>query len=509
MKGALVDASRDAPGELTADVCIVGSGCGGATAAWELALAGRDVVVLEEGGDYTGDALTQRDGEMYDQLYMERGGRATSDLAINVLQGRALGGGGVINACDVVPLSDGVLRHWEKAHGLSDFSPEKLEPYRQRALADLSASTPDEELLNRNNLLLRKGALALGWKGGLMMHNRTDCASIGCCLIGCPVDAKRNPRFVAVPAALSAGARFYLRARAVKLEGATAEVKTVRAARLDEKGYREREPFSVRAKQVILAANAIASAELLLRSGVGNAHVGRNLSLQPQLPITGIFEEPVRFFRGIPQSFAVTEFEQHADADRPLGGFRIEAIGGTPGIVASLNGLLGQEGKAWMQAFPRMAAALLLVPDLGNGRVRVERSGRLRIDYEIPPEQQARYRSAAKAAARLYLAAGAKEVAVPTVIPTRVTRESELDRLDALDFLPATTPFLSAHQQGTVRFASSERDGGARPDGEVWGTRGVYVFDSSGFPTSASSHIMAPIIAVSRYLARQLLSKGA
>jgi choline dehydrogenase-like flavoprotein len=40
----------------------------------------------------------------------------------------------------------------------------------------------------------------------------------------------------------------------------------------------------------------------------------------------------------------------------------------------------------------------------------------------------------------------------------------------------------------------------------VYGTRGVYVLDSSGYPTSSSSHTMTPIITTSRYLARKLAS---
>ena len=507
MSDSIIDLSRGLPKrELSVEVCIIGSGCGGATAAWTLASAGKDVLVLEEGGDYTGLDLTQRDGAMYDQLYMERGGRSTSDLSITVLQGRVLGGGGVINACDVVPIDDAVLRHWQTRYGLADFSPEALAPYRDRALADLSANLPSEAELNTNNALLREGARALGWRGEVMLHNRVGCAGTGTCLIGCPLDAKRNPRFVAIPAAIEAGARFLLRARAVRIEGGDREQKTIHVRALDPLGHREQGSLVVRAKVVVLAANAVASAELLLRSGLGNERTGRHLSLQPQLPVSAIFDREVRFFRGIPQSFAVTEHER-VDEASGLGGFRIESIGGTPGIVASMLPKLGHEGKAMMTRYPNLAAVLCLIPDGPNGRVRLESSGRMRIDYETPDEQRQRYRDAAKAAARLFFAAGAREVHVAGARPLILRNGADLAPIDGLRFEAATVPFLSAHQQGSVRFAPSAKDGAADPDGCVYGTRDVYVFDSSGFPTTSSSHTMAPILTVSRYLAEKLVAR--
>lgn len=508
MPGAIVDLSRErGPSSLTAEVCVVGSGSGGATAAWGLSRAGREVVVVEEGGDFTGPALTERESAMYDQLYMDRGGRTTSDMGVTVMQGRVLGGGGVINACDVVPIPDGVLRHWQTRHGLADFSPEALGPYRQQALDDLSATLPDEAQLNVNNRLLRAGAQALGWRGEVMRHNRVGCVGIGACLIGCPENAKRNPRFVAIPHALAAGARFLTRARAVRIEDAAGEMKTIRVRRLDARGYHEQDEFTIRARVVILAANAVASAELLLRSGIGNEHVGRHLSLQPQLPIFALFDQEVRSFRGIPQAYAVTQFEDLANDEHGWWGFRIESIGGTPGIVAANLPVYGPPAKELMHRFPHFASALLLTPDDPAGRVVVESSGRLRIDYALTGEQRARFRAAAKAAARLFLAAGARQVLLTVSPPVVVTSEAGITALDGLDFRPAAAPFISAHQQGTVRCAPSARDGGADPDGRVYGARDLYVFDSSGFPSSASSHTMAPIITVSHYLTARLLTR--
>lgn len=98
---------------------------------------------------------------------------------------------------------------------------------------------------------------------------------------------------------------------------------------------------------------------------------------------------------------------------------------------------------------------------------------------------------------------------MPVVPPVTVRSEADLAKIDAIPFRPATVPLLSAHQQGGVRFAPSERDGAADPEGRVYGARDVLVFDSSGFPSSASSHTMAPIISVAHYLAQRLITRMA
>lgn len=505
MKGKIVDLSKETSlSELTTEVCVIGSGSAGATVAWDLAAAGRDVVVLEEGGDYTGLALTQRDGRMYDQLYMDRAGRTTADMGISILQGRVLGGGGVINVCDVVPMHEATVRHWRTKYGLSEFTEQNLKPAADAALRDLHANRPGDDEINANNRILRDGAAALGWRGEIMLHNRVGCAGLGTCLVGCPLNAKRNPRFVAIPAALAAGARFVTRARAVRLENAGAELKAIRVRRLDANGYHETGDVRVRAKIVIVAANAIGSTQLLLRSGVGNEHVGRHVSLQPQLPVTALFDEPVHAIRGMPQSYAITEFEDEDHPEHGWWGFRVESISGTPGIVSSMLPAFGHEGKKLMQHYSRMGSVLCLTPDESVGRIEVERSGRLRVHYTLTEEHKGRLRDSAKAAARAFFAAGAREVLIPVVPAVSLKSEKELAKIDAISFRPASVPLLSAHQQGGVRMAPSPTNGAASPEGLVYGTRDVFVFDSAGYPTTASSHTMAPIITTSRFLAGAL-----
>ncbi len=501
----IIDLSQSSlPSPMTVGVCVVGSGPGGSTVARALARAGREVVVVEEGGDYRGMKLTQRDGQMYDQLYADRGGRSTADMLITVLQGRALGGGSVINASDVVPIPPAVLSHWRDHYGLTELTDEAIAPHEAHALEDLSANQPTEAQLNRNNRLLRDGAAKLGLAGEVMQHNRVGCAGLGTCLIGCPVDAKRNARLVAIPQAIEAGARVLVRGRVAKIGDANAELKTVSVERLDEGGHHPIGELEIRAKTVVVAASAIGSAQLLLRSGIGNDNVGRNLMLQPQLPITATFAERVEMFNGIPQLYAVIEHEDLENEAHGWWGYRIETIGGTPGIVSTVNPAVGPAGKTWMTRYAYQSAALLLVPDTPNGSVEVESNGRMRLHYQMPDEQRDRYRHAAKTAARIYLEAGAKEVQIPSFPPVVVRSQSELKQLDALELRPASTPMLSAHQMGTIRMAPDEARGAAAPNGEIYGTKRVFAVDSALFPTSASSHIMAPIMTIASHLATQI-----
>ena len=507
MTAGIVNLAGARPAARSADVCIIGSGCGGATAARVLSEAGREVVVLEEGPDRTGMQLTQRDAEMYDQLYMDRGGRATDDLAITVLSARVLGGGGVINASDVVPIPAGVLAHWRRAFGLTELTERALAPHVAAALEDLSANRITPAQMNRANRLLEQGARRLRLEGERMMHNRVGCRGMGTCLIGCPVDAKRNPRFVAIPATIRSGATFLTRARAVRIEGATQEIKRVRVRTLDARGYHELGETEVRAPVVIVACNAVATAQLLLRSGIGSAHVGQHLILQPQLPITALFDEPVNAFRGIPQAYAVTEFEREDHPQHGLWGYRIEAVMGTPGIVSTLLPYVGARNAAMMARYPDIAASLLLAPDAPSGRVEVGQQGRPVIHYHHREEHKRRLRDAARTAARIYLAAGATRVVIPSAPAVVIRSEAELNRIDDLSLRPASAPIVSAHQQGTVRLGTSAEEGGADPTGKVFGTREVYVMDSSIFPSSASSHTMTPIITMARYLASQLAAR--
>ena len=69
------------------DVCVVGSGAGGAVVAATLAQRGLKVVVLEEGGRFGRADFRMDEAYAYPRLYQEKGSRATADQRASMMRG--------------------------------------------------------------------------------------------------------------------------------------------------------------------------------------------------------------------------------------------------------------------------------------------------------------------------------------------------------------------------------------------------------------------------------------
>src|SRR5215472_6448291 len=139
-----------------ADVCVIGSGAGGAVFADEISKAGRSVVVLEAGPYYTKADFTQRSDDMMAKLYGERGWAASRDLSVNILFATCVGGGTVVYWADSFRTPADRLEEWTRQFGLRGKSLEELDPHFKRVESAIYVSPATPEMFNRNNLLLKK-----------------------------------------------------------------------------------------------------------------------------------------------------------------------------------------------------------------------------------------------------------------------------------------------------------------------------------------------------------------
>ncbi len=170
---------------LDADVAIVGTGAGGGTAAEILSEAGLKVVLVEEGPLATSSDFRMRESDAYPQLYQESAARKTRDKAINILQGRCVGGSTTVNWTSSFRTPPSTLDYWRRALGIEGFSENDLAPWFERMEARLSIA-PWPVAPNANNDALRRGALALGIPAHAIRRNVKGCWNIGYCGMGCP-----------------------------------------------------------------------------------------------------------------------------------------------------------------------------------------------------------------------------------------------------------------------------------------------------------------------------------
>jgi choline dehydrogenase-like flavoprotein len=501
--------------ELRADACVIGSGAGGAVAAAELARGGLDVVVLEQGPHWTSRDFTQREDEMLPRLFEEAGLRQTTDGSITILQGRNVGGSTVHNLCYAFRTPEPILGLWREEFALPGLSPAALAPSFERVEHALKVKPIREDELNALNRIVRAGAEKLGYSGFVTRHNREGCVQAGYCILGCSYDAKQSMLVTYVPEAERLGARLYASARAERIEAdpgpRRARVRRVRGRALRRDGT-PGAPFAVEAKVVVLAAGAVASPDLLLRSGLANGagQVGANLHLHPSVMAAGFFDEPIHAYRGIPQSYYIDEF---IDLERdPRAGYVLMPIAGFPVLTAAQLPGFGREHFRFMRRFAHMAGLLVLLHDRSAGSVAPGASpARPKIRYVLEPGDAEQLAHGLLHCVEVLLAGGASEVLVPYAREPLLIRPGDdlapILRRGVAQAGPNAIPLASTHPQSTCRMAGDPRRGVVGEFGECHEVAGLFVADMSVFPTSLGAPPQITTAALADRTAQHVLAR--
>ncbi|MCX8072564.1 MAG: GMC family oxidoreductase [Candidatus Binatia bacterium] len=468
---------------LKAEVCVVGSGAGGAVVAKELAEAGRDVVLLEQGGHYTKEDFTQREEEMMPLLFEEMGQRSTEDGSILILQGRNIGGSTVHNLCYCFRTPRPIVEKWRREDGIR-WNYEELLPSLERVEKMLHVQPIAEAQVNTLNRKIREGCEKLGFHGIVAHHNRVNCTSSGFCILGCPFDAKQSMALTYIPAADRAGARIYANCAVEKLEIRGGQVRAVEGSIVDERGAAYGH-VRVEARLVVLSAGAINGPQILLRSSGGGSAtvVGKHLHLHPSVLLAGIYDEDIYGYLGIPQSYYVDEF---IDLERnPDSGYIIMPIFGFPVATAAQLPGFGSTHAKLMRSYHRMVGILVLLHDQSEGDVRLGSDGHPRIRYQLRNDEQALMAEGMRHCAEILFASGAKEVVVPYYrSPLWLKPGDDLSVIEQRGCHPGEIPLASTHPQGTCRMGEDPTRSVVNSWGQSHEVKNLFVADMGLFPSS-------------------------
>ncbi len=494
-----VDSAYNRDLDLEADVCVIGSGAGGAVLASELAEAGLSVVILEKGGYHTRKAFNQQERDMMPLLFEEGGARTTQDGAITVLHGSTVGGSTTVNWAICFDPPESVLEDWASNHGIDRIRLADLRQSLSKVRRILNVQPIPPAAVPKNGRLLLEGAAKLGMKAGIFEHNRTQCLNSGFCMLGCAYDRKQSMLVTYVPRALHFGAKLLPHAEATEFDREGDRIAAVRGI-LSNPATGTKHHFRVRAKVFSVSGGAVSTPVLLQRNGLGNTHVGRNLTLHPTTAAVGVFDHAVNSYQGIHFTTYVSDLETE--------GILIESIFAYPGMMGSNLFRWGPAAIEAMGLYDRMAAAIVLLHDDGRGEVRADSRGLPEIDYWVNPRDQEKFRKGLRALARIYLAAGAREVIVPHSEGLVIRGEADLPKIDRLRIEPNRMAVFSAHQMGTAAMGADPGKSATDSWGRLHGLENLFVCDGSLFPTSLGVNPQITIAALGDRLACYLRAES-
>jgi choline dehydrogenase-like flavoprotein len=387
---------------------------------------------------------------------------------------------------------------------------------------------------NKNNAILIDGSQKLGWTAKTVPQNtngkRHYC---GYCTMGCGACEKQGPVNSFLPDAANHGAQFIegLDVWKVKFEknkrtGNQEAIGVVGTwTSRDEHGgvagtRRTRRVF-IKAKKVIISAGTMHTPMVMMRSGLKNRHIGKNLKLHPTCCVGGIFDEDMNPWEGGILTSVVSTFE---NLDGNGHGIKLEACTMLPSTwLAFPVWRSGLDWKLLAPQFKNMSGHISLARDSGSGSVYIDPTdGRCRFRYNPNKKDRRHILEGMVALAKLNYICGAKQVFTSIASVPHFVRDDKptgdctasgincpkfnawLDKLRSVGLKDPDITVMSAHQMGTARMGATPKQGAIDPRGKSWEADSLYVADASTFPSASGVNPMVTNMAISEWVARNV-----
>lgn len=457
------------------DAVIVGAGVSGSFIANALTQAGMKCVLLEAGRSFARSEYPDNELDANAQLYWGGGIELNKDASIGLLRPKAVGGGSIVNQALLDRFDDDAFDSWRDASGIDFFSRAAMDPWYDKAAANLAIRTVPEEFANGNARIFRDGFEKNGYRCAPLERAQGDCrfADGNCCiecLRGCPIDSKQSTAVTVLPKARAAGLEIVSRFEALRVE-ATADVVTVHGR--DSEGASS----SYRGRRLVLGAGAVGNSRLLLMSDFAARlpALGKNFYTHPQYMSLAIYDEPVNAHRGPLQSY------KSADPGFRAAGFKLENVFAGPVGIAMLVPAFGSAHMRRMRDITHMGCIEVAVRDTNPGRISVAASGKPIIEKTLNNEDRHRRDRGLEAIRNIFRATGAREIIEGNVA-------------------------IGLHLMGGCNMGVDPRRSVVSPEFRLHGFDNIHAADSSVFPNAPGINPSFTIMALSCRAAEQILA---
>jgi choline dehydrogenase-like flavoprotein len=510
-------------------VVIVGSGAGGGTLANELCQQGVKVVVLEAGRHHSPDEFVNDEWRSFKQLaWLDK--RTTSG-SFRIAKDfpnlpawicKTVGGTSVhwAGCCPrFMPHEFKATTYYEGVEGVNaldwPIGYDDVAPYYDRAESKMGITGTNgipQLPANNNYKVMANGAQRVGYKrfhtgryavNPVPRDGRPATLQDGFTFQGDKVSAKWSTLAVELPKAAKTG-KLDLRSEAhvIRIEHDEKGLVTG-VVYVDGDGL---EQFQ-RARLVCVAGNSIETPRLLLNSasslfpdGLANSsdQVGRNYMRHLTASVYGIFEQPVRMYRGETMAGHIEDEAPNDPARGFVGGYYLQLLAlGVPFMAAFMDpGSWGREFTSAMEAYENMAGMWLVGEDMPQATNRVTLN-RDELDQYGQPVPNVHFDDHANDLAMREHAYKAGEALYESVGATRVVR---------------TPPYPATHNIGTARMSDKPEDGVVNKFGQAHDVPNLFVSDASQFTTGAAANPTLTIVALAirqaEYIVEQLKAQA-
>lgn len=486
-------------GEIEADAVVIGSGAGGATIAYRLAEAGRQVMILERGKHVDPSSFIEDEVEMISRLYEDGALQLSRDFRFQVLQGMCVGGSTVVNNAVCFELPAHVLEHWNEDLG-AGLDPAGIAEAFATLRGRLDIRRQPTEFLNPGARKFVEGVEALGLSNGgsgfgIVEANIADCIGCGYCNIGCAFGKKLSMLDTVLPEGQERFGPDWLQVvPECKAVGIETDGRRATAVHCRLPGGRK---VRVRANTIVVSAGAVGSSFLLMQSKLALSTAGRNLCFNMGSPMTADFKEELHSYDGLQIS--------HFFEESPQRGFVLETWF-NPVVAQALTmpGWLSDHYRN-MHRYAHLTATGVLVGTDRNASVRKALTGGPDIVYKPTKDDLAKLIDGLILAGRIYLAAGATRVMPTTFSYLEFSDEAELERLGELIRDDADISLGTGHPQGGNAIARDPGQGVVDPDFRVHGMENLHVCDASVFPSSTTVNPQMTVMALAEYAAPRII----
>jgi choline dehydrogenase-like flavoprotein len=490
--------------ELDCDVVIVGSGAGGGTAAAVLAKEGLDVVVVEAGGYFSEEDFDGAELDGYVKLYLGGGGVPTPDQSIGLLAGFCLGGGTTVNYTWCFKPPDHVRKDWTDRFGLEDWGGQDFDDSLD-AVWDRIGVNAENSMPSPRDVRFREGLSKLGWDSQVMQRNAVGCTEEICgqCHYGCPLGAKQSTLVTWLQDAYDAGARIVVNAPVAKVLIENGEARGVEATTAD--GHQ----LTVRARAVAAAAGAINTPALLVRSGLDNPNVGKNLMIHPVLLVWAMFEQEILPWTGV---FGSTFCDEFLDMGEGYGVKYMHASAHPSDLAVFAPWRSASDHSGLMQSLRHTGGFGILQRARDAGEVVVGSDGLPTPIWNLSDFDREIMRRGLDGMTQVLEAGGARRIYTShagwvSYDPGNGGREEMLKAADDYGWGPAQVTLGSFHLMGTAHMSGSRDGSVCDPSGEAWDARNLYVVDGAVLPTALGVNPMITIEAAAHKIARGMAAK--